>query len=107
MIALIEQFCSRLTKLISSIINTGNKIGGKKLMVKDTSGNSKKKLPIITCECGTEIVLIDQVEVLGRAIDIHIEEHTAKVSDPVKARVVAKHIEDYLVKQVLDKASNY
>ena len=76
-------------------------------MVKETFVNDKRKLPIITCECGTEIVLIDQVEVLGRTIDTHIEEHKAKVSDPVKARAVAKHIEDYLVKQVLDKASNY
>ena len=76
-------------------------------MVKETSVNSKKKLPIIRCECGAEIILIDQVEVLGRALDIHVEEHRAKVSDPVEAETVAKNIEEYLVKQTLIKASKY
>jgi hypothetical protein len=74
-------------------------------MVKKPSINEKKKLPTIRCECGIEIVLINQVEVLGRSIDNHVEQHKAKVSDPVEADVVAKYIEDCLVKQVLDKAS--
>jgi len=74
-------------------------------MVKETCSNSKKKLPIIRCECGAEILLINQVEVLGRTIDLHVEEHRAKVSDPVEAEAVAKRIEDYLVKQALNKVS--
>jgi len=74
-------------------------------MVKETCFNSKKKLPTIRCECGAEILLTDQVEVLGRTIDLHVEEHRAKVSDPVEADAEAKHIEDYLVKQALNKVS--
>jgi hypothetical protein len=62
-----------------------------------------KKLPIIKCECGAEILLIQQVELMGKAIDNHVEEHRAKVSDPVKADALAKRIEDHLIKQIFEK----
>jgi len=64
-----------------------------------------KKLPIIRCECGAEILLVNQVELMGRAIEFHVEEHRATVSDPIEAEAMCKHIEDYLIKQVLDKAA--
>ncbi len=62
-----------------------------------------KKLPIITCECGVEILLIQQVDLMGKAIDSHVEEHRAGVSDPIKANALAKRIEDHLIKQVFEK----
>jgi hypothetical protein len=62
-----------------------------------------KNLPVIKCECGAEILLIQQVELMGKAINSHIEEHRARVSDPIKADVLAKHIEDHLIKQVFEK----
>lgn len=62
-----------------------------------------KKLPIIKCECGAEILLIQQVELMGKAINSHVEEHRAKVSDAFRAEVLAKRIEDHLVKQVFEK----
>jgi hypothetical protein len=62
-----------------------------------------KKLPIIKCECGAEILLIPQVDLMSKAIDNHVEGHRAKVSDPIKADVLAKHIEDHLIKQVFEK----
>jgi hypothetical protein len=62
-----------------------------------------KKLPIIKCECGAEILLIKQVDLMGKVINSHVEEHRAKVSDPFKAEVLAKRIEDHLVKQVFEK----
>ncbi len=62
-----------------------------------------KKLPIIKCECGAEILLIQQVDLMGKAINSHVEEHRARVSDPIKAYALAKRIEDHLVKQVFEK----
>jgi hypothetical protein len=62
-----------------------------------------KNLPIIKCECGAEILLIQQVDLMGKAINSHVEEHRARVSDPIKADVLAKHIEDILIKAVFEK----
>jgi hypothetical protein len=85
------------------IAYTKKSIVGRELMAK--VGVPCKKLPVIKCECGVEILFVQQVELMGRAIEIHVEEHRATVSDPVEADAVSKHIEDYLIKQVLDKAA--
>jgi hypothetical protein len=62
-----------------------------------------KKLPTIKCECGAEILLIQQLDLMGQAINSHVEEHRARVSDPIKANALAKRIEDLLIKQVFEK----
>jgi hypothetical protein len=62
-----------------------------------------KQLPIIKCECGAEILLIQQVDLMSKAINNHVEEHRARVSDPNKAKSLAKRIEDHLIKQVFEK----
>ena len=62
-----------------------------------------KKLPVIKCECGEEILLIQQVDLMSKAINNHVEAHRAKVSDPIKADLLAEHIEDHLIKQVFKK----
>ena len=64
---------------------------------------SFKKLPVIRCECGVEILLIQQVDLMSKAINSHVEEHRARVSDPIKADALAKRIEDHLIKQVFEK----
>jgi hypothetical protein len=73
--------------------------------VKEMCTPFKKNLPIITCECGAEILLVQKVEIVGRAIDNHVKEHRARALDPVEANAVSKRIEDHLIKQVLDKAA--
>jgi hypothetical protein len=74
-------------------------------MTKKSLTSIKKNLPIITCECGAEILMIRQVDLMGRAIDTHVEEHRVRVSNPVEADAVTKRIEDHLIKQVLKKAA--
>jgi hypothetical protein len=61
------------------------------------------KMPIIQCECGAQILLIQKLDLMGKAIDNHVEEHRTSVSDPIKANALAKHIEDLLIKQVFEK----
>jgi hypothetical protein len=62
-----------------------------------------KQLPIIKCECGAEILLIQQVDLMSKAINDHVEEHRAKVTDPIKANALKKRVEDHLIKQVFEK----
>ena len=62
-----------------------------------------KKLPVIKCECGAEILLIQQVDLMSKAINSHVEEHRTRVSDPIKADALARRIEDHLIKQVFEK----
>jgi hypothetical protein len=62
-----------------------------------------KQLPIIKCECGAEILLVQQVDLMNKAINSHLEEHRARVSDPIKADALAKRIEEYLIKQIFEK----
>jgi hypothetical protein len=62
-----------------------------------------KKLPTIKCECGAEILLIPQVDLMSKAIDNHVEGHKAKISNHIKADTLAKRIEDHLIRQVFEK----
>lgn len=73
-------------------------------MVKKICTPLRDNLPIIRCVCGAEIPLVQQVELMGRAIDIHVEEHRERASDPVEAEAMARRIEDHLIKQVLETA---
>ena len=65
----------------------------------------KEGMPVIRCECGAEILLIPQLEMMGNAIETHIAEHQQKEPDPAKAEAMAKRIQEDLIKQVLEKAA--
>jgi hypothetical protein len=45
----------------------------------------KERLPIIKCECGTEILLLPNLRAMDRAIDAHVAEHRKKGNNPSKA----------------------
>ena len=64
---------------------------------------SKKGVSIIKCECGFEIPVIAKVEILGRAIDEHIEEHRRTDQDPKNAEIIANRVHDNLFKQLFAK----
>jgi hypothetical protein len=38
----------------------------------------KGSLPLITCECGAEILLLPDLHAMDRAIDAHVTEHRKK-----------------------------
>jgi hypothetical protein len=38
----------------------------------------KGRLPLIKCECGTEILLLPDLKAMDRAIDAHVAEHREK-----------------------------
>ena len=62
--------------------------------------------PLIICECGAEILLIPNLELMGQAIEAHIEEHKQMEPNKSKAETTAERIRTLLIAQVLEKASN-
>jgi hypothetical protein len=38
----------------------------------------KKRLPLISCECGAEILLVPDLQAMNRAIKTHVTEHRKK-----------------------------
>jgi len=64
---------------------------------------ANRGISIIKCECGFEILVIADVQVLGRAIDAHVEEHRKKHQNPEKAEIVANRVQDNLLKQLFEK----
>ena len=59
----------------------------------------------IKCECGAEIAVTNDHRQLGRTIERHALEHKRKEKDPNKAEAVFEQIQDYLISQVYEKAS--
>lgn len=45
----------------------------------------KERLPLIKCECGTEILLLPDLVAMDRAIDAHVAEHRKKGNNPSRA----------------------
>jgi hypothetical protein len=41
----------------------------------ETDNHLKERLPIINCECGTEILLLPDLQAMNRAIKTHVAEH--------------------------------
>jgi hypothetical protein len=62
-------------------------------------------LPVITCTCGVEILLIPNVKKMNEAIEAHILEHTKKFKNAKEAEAEAERIRSDLVIKVLEKAS--
>lgn len=68
---------------------------------------SKERLPIIKCECGAEILLVPDLEIMSQAIEDHLEEHKKVESDPDVAEAVAERVRMLLIKQVLKEAADH
>jgi len=66
----------------------------------------KGRLPLIKCECGTEILLLPDLKAMDRAIDAHVAEHRKKGTNPSKA-ATSSRISQLLALLTLRKASEY
>ena len=58
---------------------------------------------VIKCECGFEILVIQEMETVGGAIDAHVEQHRGKHKDPTKGEIDANNIHDFLFKKLFEK----
>jgi hypothetical protein len=66
----------------------------------------KGRLPLIKCECGTEILLVPDLKAMDRAIDAHVAEHRKKANNPSRA-ATSSRISQLLALLTLRKASDY
>lgn len=62
--------------------------------------------PLIRCECGFAILLVPDLEEMGRAIDAHAAEHGQKEKDPGKAAFEEERIRSILNAQALNVAAS-
>jgi len=70
-----------------------------------SSSSLKRRLKTIKCECGLEILVIPDSAEMGRAIEAHAQEHKQRFQTIDEAERVFNHIQDLLLKQVLDMAA--
>ncbi len=65
----------------------------------------KKRLLVVRCICGAEILLIPNVKLMSEAIEAHVEEHIKNIVDPQEAEKEAERIRDDLTIKVLETAA--
>ena len=61
----------------------------------------KRKMPIIKCSCGTEILVVPDIKAMDRAINRHVAEHKLKAGNSTEKKIAYKRKEDYLIKKLL------
>lgn len=70
-----------------------------------SSSSLRRKLKTIKCECGLEILVIPDSVEMGRAIEAHAQEHKKRFQTIDEGERIFNHIQDLLLKQVLNMAS--
>ncbi|MCW4006069.1 MAG: hypothetical protein NWF04_05685 [Candidatus Bathyarchaeota archaeon] len=65
----------------------------------DVEAHLKQRLPLITCECGFEILLVPDLMGMNRAVEAHVAEHERE-----EGTVTAERIRRLLIDEVLKKA---
>jgi len=66
----------------------------------------EQHLPLIKCECGTEILLLPDLKAMDRAINAHVAEHREKGNNPSRA-ATSSRISQLLAQLCLRKASEH
>jgi hypothetical protein len=62
---------------------------------------------MVKCSCGKEIVVVQDVEIMGEAIEAHVKEHKNKILDRKNAEAEAERTRDDLIAKVLRKSSGF
>jgi hypothetical protein len=61
----------------------------------------KRKMPIIKCSCGTEILVVPDIKAMDRAISRHVAEHNEKAGNSTEKKLDNKKKADYLIRKLL------
>ena len=96
-------FEKRKKHTLNDIFGVANTYGAK---TSDAELCLRERLPIIKCECGTEILLLPDLKAMDRAIDAHVAEHRKKGKNPFRA-ATSSRISQLLALLTLRKASEY
>jgi len=68
--------------------------------------SSRKGLPIVTCECGEEILVIPDIEEMVRSIEAHSTIHEKREADAKKGKLEYYRIEEQLSRKVIIKIAD-
>lgn len=66
---------------------------------------AKKAGPLIRCECGFEILLVPDLKMMTRAIEVHAAEHGKREKDSAKAAFEGERIRAVLNALALNGAA--
>ncbi len=75
------------------------------MRAKESYPHATGRQSTIRCECGAEILILPQVELMGKAIEAHATEHELKESHTAEAKATGERIRNLLIKQVLRKVA--
>lgn len=64
---------------------------------------TKRKMPIIKCSCGAEILVLPDIKAMDRAINRHASEHKLKGMNAKERKIAKKKIIDQLIGNLLKK----
>ncbi|MGD6852030.1 MAG: hypothetical protein ACQCN6_08230 [Candidatus Bathyarchaeia archaeon] len=64
---------------------------------------SEYNLPVIECGCGAQILVIPNVELMGKAIEAHVREHKEKAKGRREAEAEAERVREDLIEKVFSK----
>jgi hypothetical protein len=65
----------------------------------------KERMPIIKCDCGTEILLLPDLHAMDRAINTHVTEHRKKGRNGMKNIEASSNICQILSQRSISKIS--
>jgi hypothetical protein len=99
----LTKFRKQHNPTLNDIVDVADRSGAKN---SNTELCQKECLPLIKCECGTEILLLPDLKAMDRAINAHIAEHRKKGNNPSKA-ATSSRISQLLAQLSLRKASEY
>ena len=73
--------------------------------IADSDNYLKERLPIITCECGTEILVVPDLQAMNRAIKTHVAKHKKKKRNSQKNELAPNKVSELLSQLTIIKMS--
>jgi|SRR5450756_112948 len=71
----------------------------------DANKHLKERLPIISCECGAEILVVPDLQAMNRAIKTHVAEHRKRERTAQRNVITSSKISQLLSQLTLIKIS--
>jgi len=65
----------------------------------------KEGLPLISCECGFELLVVPDLQAMNRAIKTHVAEHRKKTRNNQKKEIMSSKVSQLLSQLTLIKMS--
>jgi hypothetical protein len=73
--------------------------------IADADNYLKKRLPIINCECGAEILVVPDLQAMNRAIKNHAAKHRKKTTNAQKKQIMPNKVIELLSQQAIIEMS--